>query len=101
MFVLNIYGLAEAYNPSCWYHILEKGSTVLLLLLLLLLKAEGQRPKQELEVGPLRWPYEHFFRFYKVHPKYNFEKKDRLLPYQTWEAYDIKEQDWQGGIISF
>ena len=43
----------------------------------------------------------HLFTFYKVHPTYNFEKKDRLLPYQTWEAYDIKEQDWQGGIMFF
>ena len=37
----------------------------------------------------------------KVHPKYNLQKKDRLLPYQIWEAHDIKEQYWQGGIMFF
>ena len=29
------------------------------------------------------------------------KKKDRLLPYQIWEAHDIKEQDLQGGIMFF
>ena len=28
-------------------------------------------------------------------------KKDRLLPYQIWEAHDIKEQEWQGGMMFF
>ena len=28
-------------------------------------------------------------------------KKDCLLPYQIWEAHDIKEQKWQGGMMFF
>ena len=36
-----------------------------------------------------------------MHLKYTFQKKDHLLPYQIWEAHDIKEQDWQGGIMFF
>ena len=28
-------------------------------------------------------------------------EKNRLLPYQIWEAYDIKEQEWQGGMMFF
>ena len=37
----------------------------------------------------------------KINRKYNFQKKDRLLPYQIWEAHDIEEQDWQSGIMFF
>ena len=37
----------------------------------------------------------------KVHPEYNFQKKDCLLSYQIWKAHAIKEQDWQGGIMFF